>query len=424
MVDDSGSSTSRRGSQIAGGIVLVFSLAINAILIREFTPLLPYYQLYWDIRSWTSTNLLGREHPDQTMIYEQVDFELHPSPRPTPKYSLDTVLQTDNPVMLSERIRSHARETLGITRIPRGPLRFRTHTSVPLDGYSLHKVSYQTQTHVRIPAFLLEPSNIPSPWPAILIIHGCGFGKAGPAGIIQDSHNALGIQLAQRGFLVLIPDRRGFGELQPFDHYVWPDCGGSALDGRQLLETDAHNSFNTDLRSLDVFDLLIAADYLATREDVTRVGLAGLSGGGVIASYVAGQSDTINAIALVNSHSYHKRVPETSGDEQRKFGTIPDDPLSRLQLYTLQRTPALSTLADNHALVSLVLLAPRPILIQYGNQDTVNYLQGGDEVIELIRDLYDLHGTPENVFVSVESGGHEFFPESIIDFFSAHLDRR
>ena len=422
MADDKALSNSRRGFQIAGGIILIFSLAINAILIREFKPLLPYYQSYWDIRSWTSINILGRELPDKALIYEQVDFELHPSPRPIPNYSLDTVLQADNPVMLSERIRSDARETLGISRIPRGPLRFRTHTSVPLDGYSLHKVSYQTQTDVRIPAFLLEPSDIPSPWPAVLIIHGCGFGKAGPAGIIQDSHNALGVQLAQKGYLVLVPDRRGFGELQPFGHYVWPDCGRGAPDGRQLLERDAHHALNTDLRSLDVFDLLIAADYLAKREDVTRVGLAGFSGGGVIASYVAGQSDNVDAVVLVNSHSYHERVPEISGDEQRKFGAIPDNPLSRLQLDTLQRTPALSTLADNPALVSLVLLAPRPILIQYGNRDTVNYLQGGDEVIKLVRDLYDLHGTPENVVVAVESGGHEVFPESIIDFFSAHLD--
>ena len=155
-----------------------------------------------------------------------------------------------------------AREAFALDRIPRGPLESQSHSSTSYDGYSLHKVSYQTQEGVRIPAYLREPGGeVPPPWPAVLVIHGCGYGKAGPAGLIDDIHNSLGAELARSGFLVLIPDRRGFGELQSVDHYVWPNCGGGVFDARPLLEADAQAAFGTDLRSLDVFDLLVAVDY-------------------------------------------------------------------------------------------------------------------------------------------------------------------
>ena len=304
-----------------------------------------------------------------------------------------------------------------------GRLSFRTIARTCYDEYSLHKVSYQTQEGVRIPAYLLEPSEVPPPWPAVLVIHGCGYGKAGPAGLIDDIHNSLGVELARAGFLVLIPDRRGFGELQPVGHYIWPSCSGGAFDGRWFLEADARAAFDTDLRSLDVFDLLVAVDYLAARDDVTVVGLAGLSGGGVVAEYVAGQTEKVAAVVLANSMSYlptaeSAKVETTTATLQ--FGALPETPLARLRM--VQPTvPSLGSLADT-TLVLLALLPPRPVLIEYGNQDPVNYLRGGEAAIELVRSLYARHGVAEKVFVAVEPGGHEFFPRPIIQFFSKHLN--
>ena len=69
--------------RIAIGALLLCSLVLNVIFIKEFKPLLPYYQSYRDFRSWATINLLGREQPDEKLIYSGAEFVLPPSPRPT-----------------------------------------------------------------------------------------------------------------------------------------------------------------------------------------------------------------------------------------------------------------------------------------------------------------------------------------------------
>ena len=417
----------RTGLQIAIGALLICSVILNGLLVLQFEPLLPYYQTYRNIRAWTSVNLLGRGRPDEKLIYQGSEFTIHPAPRPTARYQLGSVLDTESPTVLARQLRSDVLETLGHNRITRGPLSFDTHGSDLNDGYYLHSVSYQTQAGIRIPAYLLEPSQVPSPWAAVLVIHGCGYGKAGPAGVIDDAHNSIAVRLAQVGFLVLVPDRRGFGELQPVKHYVWPSCSGDRYDARSLLEIDARESFSTDLRSLDVFDLLVAADYLASRDDVTSLGLAGLSGGGVVAIYVAGQNEDIDAVALANALPFRHSISESREDEEpgathEKYRALPETPLDWLRMRASgDLAPPLSILADDPALVLLALLPPRPLLLEFGELDTVSYVHGKNAAIGIVQQVYKRWQAPEQVSIVVEQGEHEFIVEPIIDFFQEHL---
>ena len=414
--------------RIGIGALLLCSLVLNAILIKEVKPLLPYYQSYRDFRSWATINLFGRERPAEKLIYGGAEFVLHPSPRPTQIYVLDKIINAELPEVEADQLRSDVREAFGLDRIPRGPLRFQTHTSVSHAGYSLHEVSYQTQVGVRIPAYLLEPSEVASPWAAVLVIHGCGYGKAGPAGVIDDIHNSLAVHMARAGFLVLVPDRRGFGELQPFDHYVWPSCSGRPFDARALLEADAQAAFSTDLRSMDVFDLLVAVDYVSGRNDVTSVGLAGLSGGGVVATYVAGQNEDIDAIVLANGLPFRRNVSAPRADQRlgstpKQFDSLPETPSDWLIRSAGEASPPLSIIADDPALVLLALLPPRPILLEFGERDPVSYVSGTNAAIGVVQQIYSRRGMPNQVSIVVEEGEHEFFTEPVIAFFQTHLDR-
>ena len=406
--------------------MLTASLLLNVVLLTQLAPLIPYYRAYWDARSWISQNVLRRPHPDTHVIFQSDEFMLRPAPRPTPRFRLDDVLQTDDPHQLQIELRVAVAEAFALERVPRGDLDFVMHSSEQLPGYIRYKVSYQTQLGVRIPAYLLEPSGVPPPWTAVLVIHGCGYGKAGPAALVDDIHNAIAVELVQAGFLVLVPDRRGFGELQPVPNYVPPSCGSGARDGRYLLEADANAAFDTDLRSLDVFDSIIAVEYLAERPDVTAVGVAGLSGGGVVAEYVAGLSDSVRAVVLANSISFPPQLAEDaeSGRElqpEQRLPALAETPADILTTGCPCESRALSTLADQRNLVLLALLPATPVLIQYGDADPVNYLKGGPQAIEFLRQLYALYGAEELVSVSIEPGGHEFFPEAVIQFFHEQL---
>ncbi len=119
--------------------------------------------------------------------------------------------------------------------------------------------------------------------------------------------------MVKAGYFVLVPDRRGFGELQPINSYISPSCGRNKIDGRILLEHDAVKNFQTSLRAMDVNDMIIAIEYLDKREDIKDIAMIGLSGGGVVASYVAGLNDKIKCLVLSNSFSYLKALKSNLG---------------------------------------------------------------------------------------------------------------
>lgn len=110
----------RRVVRLLGIIVLLGSLSLNLILFREFIPLLPYYDSYWDLRAWISVHLLGRERPDTARIYQSTDFTLQPSPGPTPTYQLQEILEAEDPAKLADQLRADLRGAFALERIPRG----------------------------------------------------------------------------------------------------------------------------------------------------------------------------------------------------------------------------------------------------------------------------------------------------------------
>ena len=392
--------------------MLTTSLLLNVVLVTQIAPLVPYYRVYWDARSWVSQNVLGRPRPGTNVIFQSDEFMLRPAPRPTPRFRLGDVLQTDDPHQLQAELRAAVVEAFALERVPRGELDFVTHSSEQLPGYIRHKVSYQTQSGVRIPAYLLEPSEVPPPWVAVLVIHGCGYGKAGPAGLIDDIHNSLGIYLARAGFLVLVPDRRGFGELQPVPHYVPPSCGSGMPDGRLVLEWDANQAFHTSLRALQTLDLLVAVEYLHTRQDVSGIVVVGHSGGSILAQYVTGLSDTVDAVVLSGSLNYGELLGEPDTPSvARGFDQLPQEPLDLIRIGLISRAPvSIPTEAF------LLLLPPRPVLVLYGDSDATTWRRPGFRGTEMIRRVYDLFDLGTLVTVQVETGGHELFPEPILEF--------
>lgn len=413
------------GKRIAAALAvfLAASLALNAALLVGLTPILADYVWYRDARAWVSKNLLQRETADVAAIYQTSSYTLQPSARFEPTYTLAGLLQHGYD---AEQMRQDASRAMWQGRMERGPFDLEEGEVEEEDRFLRIRISYVTQPGVRIPAYLLEPKT-PPPWPAVLVVHGCGYGKAGPAGVIEDQHRSIGVELANAGFLVLVPDRRGFGELQPVPHYIAPDCTGGLRDGRTMLNRDAFTRYHVDLRSLDVFDLLVAAEYLSSREDVTALGIAGLSGGGVVAQYVAGMSDDIEAVVLSNSMSISEALYSQALEgadpppASPAFNEMPRTPGEWAAWRRTEVFSALGTIMDSVALVPLVMLPPKAVLVQYGDSDDVNYLRGGQNAIELVKTIYEARGLGDLVEVSIEPGGHEFFPGPVIAFFKMRL---
>ncbi len=97
----------------------------------------------------------------------------------------------------------------------------------PCDGYRRDKIVFDTEDTMSVPAYLLVPdSRVDAPPERrVLACHGHGPGKSQVVGLEHtDMPNAdYALQLARRGYVVLAPDLRCFGERldwNPEDHYA------------------------------------------------------------------------------------------------------------------------------------------------------------------------------------------------------------
>ena len=114
-----------------------------------------------------------------------------------------------------ERRRARVAELLGPE--PQAvPLDLETLESEACDGYRRDKIVFDTEDTMSVPAYLLVPDarSEQPPGPAVLACHGHGPGKTQVVGLEHtDMPNAdYALQLVRRGYVVLAPDLRCFGE--------------------------------------------------------------------------------------------------------------------------------------------------------------------------------------------------------------------
>jgi dienelactone hydrolase len=284
---------------------------------------------------------------------------------------------------------------------------------LPEDGIVREKIVYQSEPDVWVPAYLLRPLDPPAPrLPAVLALHGHGgrWGKGQVAGAI-DEHEQVrqniarynydyGRQFARRGYIVLCPDARVFGERaagwwapgDPPRSFDPCDRAGNkaALLGYSLL-------------GLTVWDDRRGIDYLQSRPDVDpdRIGVAGLSLGGTRATYVAALDDRARA-------------------------TIISGYLNTFRAYALgkqfcggQFVPGLLRWAEQPDVTALI--APRPLLIEAGIHDEAFPIAASREAHRTLERVYRLLGAEDRLWRDEFDGGHAWSGRLAYEFMDRYL---
>jgi cephalosporin-C deacetylase-like acetyl esterase len=198
----------------------------------------------------------------------------------------EAVLQLDSPARIEERQRSvRERFVEAIGGFPeRTPLRAQITRTLERDGYRVEMLVFESLPGFRVTANVYVPRRHAPPFPAVLGVAGhSDNGKA------SATYQRAWIAMAMRGFLVLAYDPPGQGERSL---YFDPELGRSRVgigtrehshSGLQCLLTGHH------FARYELWDGIRAVDYLLTREDVdpARLAVAGNSGGGTQAAYLA-----------------------------------------------------------------------------------------------------------------------------------------
>ncbi len=300
------------------------------------------------------------------------------------------------------------------------------HHQLDHDGLHVEHLSWQLPYGPPTEAVLLKPKGATGPLPAVIGLHDHGgnkyFGWRKIARMsdqlhpMMKSHKDLyygGVswanELAKRGYVVLVHDSFAFASRRVRAADVPPVIrnGLTEVSPESPDEIDAYNRFASDHENIMAKSLFCggttwpgvftaedqrALDYLCSRPDVdpTRVGCAGLSGGGLRTCYLAGLDDRIRCACCVGMMT-----------------TWRDYLLNKSYTHTwMIYIPGLARYLDYPEILGL--RAPLPTLVQNDEDDQLFTLPEMHQADEILTDIYAKAGAADHYRTSFYPGPHKF----------------
>lgn len=181
-------------------------------------------------------------------------------------------------------------------RTERIPLRVVCIERKVFSDYIREKVIFDVERGLSSVAWVCRPRTA-GRFPGILCCHGAGPGKDPLVGQLNgepclEYHKLVAVRLAQRGYVTITPDRRGFGE-----RAAVPYCSASE-QYRTTLEKFYRRTRRTSLLTLDIRDGIRTLDVLTEYADATQIGCLGVYDGATVAANVAALDKRITVVIL------------------------------------------------------------------------------------------------------------------------------
>jgi len=279
------------------------------------------------------------------------------------------------------------------------------------EGYTREKVIFNTEPNMAVVAYLLVPDGVKrgAKAPGLLCAHGHGNGKDDVAGIhhgeparintIRGLNYDYARQFARRGYVVIAPDWRGFGERRV--GYDFPGRDGCNVVFLKALK------MGLNPLTLNVWDAFCCLDYLQSRPEVDgkRLGMAGLSYGGTMTLFTAALDERVKAAVIscyLNEYgSYAIELGNFCGSQ-----TVP----SLLEY---------GEMADVAALI-----APRPLLIEMGRLDDGFPIEHSRRAYQHLQRAYRVAGAADRIACDEFDGGHQFSGRLAFDWMDRWLRGR
>ena len=226
-------------------------------------------------------------------------------------------------------------------------------------GYRLEKWLFQSRPGLFVTANFYLPHERPARLPCVMYLNGHWPSLDGAKTGFQDRY----LWYPANGFALLVVDPIGFGEIPGIHHGL---CDLNWWHWLSLGYTPA---------GVEVWNAMRALDWLETRPEVdaARIGVTGISGGGVMTQYLAALDERV-AVAAPSCSTY------TIGT-QVALGLIP-------QQCDCTFFPNVFGLDFPEV---LALIAPRPLLILGGRKDPIFPPAGFRAAYGRARQIFDLY---------------------------------
>jgi dienelactone hydrolase len=278
----------------------------------------------------------------------------------------------------------------------RVPLDVQIESEEQKDKYTQIKLTYAAEPGDRVPALLLVPNTlrdksgeVKAKAAAMLCLHPTNAdGKAQTAGLVGEQTRHYGKQLAELGYICLIPDYPSFGDYKEYDFHQ-PD---STNPKQPLYVSGTMKAIWNNVRALDLLESLPYVE----RE---QIGCIGHSLGGHNALFTAAFDLRIKAV--VTSCGFTGFADYYKGD---LAGWTSDRYMPRIRdVYA--KDPAKMPFDFPEVLAAI---APRPIFVAAPLADANFDNAGVRKVIASVTPVYELLGAKGNLHAIYPDCKHDF----------------
>jgi len=295
-------------------------------------------------------------------------------------------------IRLQDELRKKLLAMIGGLPTVRTPLHARITGRVPMAGFHIEKLIFESLPGVYVTALLYVPDNgsgqETTKHPAILV-------PAGHASNGKDHYQALCQRLVQRGYVVLAWDPVGQGERSQFWDAKSRKSRYNLICAEHAVLGNLAYLAGTNLARWEIWDGLRSFDYLLTRPEVDpdRINITGTSGGGFQAMHIAALEPRIKVAAIscyitalpMRVHNRIFKDPD-SDPEQDLYGMISD--------------------GIDHAGL-LLLMYPRPVFVAAAVLDFFP-IDGTDKTFHELEGIYSRFGHADRISMIEGYHGHEF----------------
>lgn len=278
-----------------------------------------------------------------------------------------------------------------------------------VEGVTRQFLTYQSQQGLTVPAYYLIPDHPLPGNPAVIAVTGHGFGVDDIVGIDEHGNNypdeqsagyqkQFALTLARRGFHVIAPEPAGFGYLRLAED---KKQGSHAYSCHRL--STSLLMCGTTITSVRVYECIRCLDVLAELGDANlkHIGCMGISGGGLVCSFLAALEPRIRA-SVISGYPNYFRTSVMSIDH------CVDNFFSGM--LNLCEMPDI-----------LSLIAPRPMLWEMGTKDPIFPIEAGKKAASEVRKMYRFLDSKEAFDLDIFEGDHQISGAKSYDFLIRHL---
>ncbi|MGY8690614.1 MAG: alpha/beta hydrolase family protein, partial [Verrucomicrobiales bacterium] len=274
------------------------------------------------------------------------------------------------------------------------------------DKFTRHKIYVRTEQSYWAPVYYFVPHELKKPAPAIVCLHG----HSGIYPYIRADRNEAerkktiesaldyAVYFAEQGYVTAAIVVRGWNETAGYKDrgvtHVTRSCHQVTMNAFLLGMTP---------QGLRCWDAMRVTDFLSEQDEVDgeRIAVAGLSGGGTLATYLPVLDNRVKLVMIGGAFSSY-----------------------RTSIYAMHHCicnclPGVMQYGDMADVVALH--APRPVLLINGVKDPIFPIAEARTGFDKLRRVYKLLGKPDHVDADFFDGPHAWSNNKTIPFLEQHF---